>query len=460
MTRLIARSAAGGDPAPDFLRLWLAPFRRAFSAPSWERVLVLAMGALLAPGKRTVTACLRMTGRARSSGFASYHQILNRARWQPRELARHLLVLLMTRLVPEGPVIIGLDDTIERRWGSKIAARGIYRDPVRSSHGHFVKASGLRWLSFMLLTPLPWSRCIKALPVLTLLAPSERCSAKRGRRHKRLTDWARQGMLQIIRWLPERRIIFVGDSSFAVHELVHGLGDRATLISRLRLDASLFALPPERHAHTMGRPAQKGQALPKLASRIDDPNSDWRSIEVSQWYGGVRDKPLEILSDTALWYRRGTPPKLIRWVLVRDPEGRRKPQAFFCTDTGMAPTDIIACFVRRWQIEVTFAELRAHLGVETQRQWSDNAIARTTPVLFGLYSLICLWACNLFTEHSRPHAAAWYRKTGLTFSDAIGVVRHRLWVSDIYRHSPQNLKPPEIPPDRVKRMAEALCFAA
>mgnify|MGYP003871665017 CR=1 FL=1 len=418
------------------------------------------MGALLAPGKRTVTACLRMTGRAQALDFTSYHQILNRARWRPHDLARCLLVLLVARLIPEGPVIIGLDDTIERRWGAKITARGIYRDPVRSSHGHFVKASGLRWLGFMLLTPLPWARGIKALPVLTLLAPSERSNVKQRQRHKRLTDWARQDMLQIARWLPERQVIFVGDSSFAVHELVHGLGDRATLISRLRLDASLFALPAKRHAHTMGRPAQKGQVLPKLASRVDDPDSNWHSIEVSHWYGGVQGKPLEILSDTALWYRRGTPPKLIRWVLVRDREGRRAPQAFFCTDTAMDPTDIIACFVRRWQVEVTFAELRAHLGVETQRQWSDMAIARTTPVLFGLYSLICLWACDLFNVHSMPHTAAWYRKTNLTFSDAIGIVRHTLWVGDVYRHSPQNTEPPEIPPDRVKRMADALCFAA
>ncbi len=449
-----------GDPIPDFLRFWLAPFRGAFSAPSWEHVLVLIMGALLAPGKRTVTACLRMTGRAEAPGFSSYHQILNRARWQPRALARHLSTMLVARLVPDGPVVIGLDDTIERRWGPKITARGIYRDPVRSSHGHFVKASGLRWLGFMLLTPLPWSKGIKALPVLTLLAPSERSNVKQGRRHKRLTDWARQGMLQITRWLPERRIIFVGDSSFAVHELVHGLGARATLISRLRLDANLFAAPPERHTHTLGRPAQKGQSLPKLSSRLDDPVAEWRSLHVSHWYGGVQDKPLEILSDTALWYRRGTPPKHIRWVLVRDPEGRRAPQAFFSTDTAMEPAEIIAFFVRRWQVEVTFAEVRAHLGVETQRQWSDKAIVRTTPVLFGLYSLICLWACELFNAHSTPYAAVWYRKTNLTFSDAIGIVRHTLWVGDIYRQSPQNPEPPEMPPDRIKRMADALCFAA
>ncbi|MER9677639.1 transposase [Mesorhizobium sp. M0208] len=174
--------------------------------------------------------------------------MLNRACWSPRAVARRLLGLVVERLVPDGPIVIGMDDTIERRWGHRISARGIYRDPVRSSHGHFVKASGPRWLSFMVLTPVPWTSLVKALPVLTLLASSERSDHQRGRRHKLLTDWARQGALQLCRWLPGRRIIFVGDSSFAVHELGHAITARATLISRLRLDASLFAPPPKRRA--------------------------------------------------------------------------------------------------------------------------------------------------------------------------------------------------------------------
>ena len=162
-------NADTGDAVPQILRQWLQAWRTCFTAPSWEHVLVLIMGALLAPGKRTVSSCLRMTGRAEAGNFASYHQILNRARWSSRAVARRLLGVVVERLVPNGPVVIGLDDTIERRWGPRIRARGIYRDPVRSSHGHFVKASGLRWLSFMVLTPVPWTSLIKALPVLTLL---------------------------------------------------------------------------------------------------------------------------------------------------------------------------------------------------------------------------------------------------------------------------------------------------
>ncbi len=182
---------SSGDPVPQILRGWLEFLQPCFTVPTWEHMLVIVMGAVLAPGKHTISACLRMTGRADAGNFASYHQLLNRARWRSGFMTRRLLGLIIGRLVPDGPVVIGVDDTIERRWGRKITARGIYRDPVRSSHGHFVKASGLRWLSFMVLTPVPWAACVKALPVLTLLAPSERADQQCGRRHKLLTDWAK-----------------------------------------------------------------------------------------------------------------------------------------------------------------------------------------------------------------------------------------------------------------------------
>jgi hypothetical protein len=143
----------------------------------------------------------------------------------------------------------------------------------------------------------------------------------------------------------------------------------------------------------------------------------------------------------------GTAVLPIRWVLVRDPEGRRAPQAFFSTDVTIDPAEIIALFVRRWQIEVTFAETRAHLGVETQRQWSDKAIARTTPTLLGLYSLVSLWSCDLLADNPTPYAAAWYRKTHPTFTDAIGAVRFKLCLGDIFQRSPRKPETLLIPPD-------------
>ena len=162
-------------PAPDVLQVWPEPFRARFTAPTWTLALTLVMGALLAPGRRTLTSCLRIIGRAMAANFGRDHQVLNRARWTLRKVSRRLILLLIGQLLDKDePIVIEPDDTIQRRWGPRINARGIYRDPVRSSRGHFVKVSGLRWLSFMLLTPLPWLPGIKALPFLTLLAPSQR----------------------------------------------------------------------------------------------------------------------------------------------------------------------------------------------------------------------------------------------------------------------------------------------
>ncbi len=197
------------------LASWMAPFGGMFTAPTWQRVLVLLIGAVLSPGRRTVAAALRVTGLDQDPHFTNYHRVLNRSRWSSRRVARCLFRLLVSAFVPNGPVIIGLDDTLERRWGAKIAARGIYRDPTRSSHGHFVKASGLRWLSVMILPEIAWAGRVWALPFLTALAPSERYARSCQRRHKKLTDWGRQLLLQTARWLPDRRIIGVADSSYA-----------------------------------------------------------------------------------------------------------------------------------------------------------------------------------------------------------------------------------------------------
>jgi hypothetical protein len=168
-------------------------FEGIFSERIWEWAKVLLIGAILAPGERTVAAILRVMGRSNEKQFQNYHRVLNRAKWSSRAVSRILLLLLVEIFVPAtAPIVMGIDETIERRRGSKIAARGIYRDPVRSSQEFFVKTSGLRWICLMLLTPIPWAQRIWALPCLTVLAPSKRYHEQRGKRHKTITDWARQ----------------------------------------------------------------------------------------------------------------------------------------------------------------------------------------------------------------------------------------------------------------------------
>jgi DDE superfamily endonuclease len=444
---------------PTRLAAWMQPFAAAFTAPSWQHVLVLIVGAILTPGRRTVAAALRVAGLENDPHFTNYHRVLNRNQWSSRWIARCLLRLLIDAFVPTGPVVIGLDDTLERRWGAKIKARGIYRDPVRSSESHLVKASGLRWLSLMLLPQIPWAGRVWALPFLTVLAPSERYARERQRRHKKLTDWGRQMLLQAARWLPGRRIIGVTDSSFAVIELLNAVRHRICMITRLRLDARLFDPPPHRHRGTKGRPRVVGKRQPTLAKRLNSRKTHWRRYRVTGWYGRS-ERLVEIVSETAIWYHPGSLVP-IRYVLVRDVAEDLKPQAFLCTDLDADPLDILRWFVRRWSIEVTFAEVRRHLGVETQRQWSDPAIARTTPTLLGLFSLITLWAHELYgARPSTPRGASWYRKPLPTFSDALALVRRELWTGDNLQKSSQIQDVDKLPLTLFNRLINAACYAA
>src|SRR5919106_1982650 len=431
-------------------------FAPLFRHLTWRHAQVLLIGAILVPGQRTVTSILRVSGLCWERRFVNYHRVLNRAAWSGRAAARVLLGLLLDAFVPKGPVLLGLDDTIERRRGKRIRAKGIYRDPVRSSHGHFVKASGLRWLCVMLLAPVPWAGCVWALPFLSVLAPSERYATERGQRHKTLTDWARQVLLQTARWLPGRRVIAVMDSSFSAIELLREAGRHLCLISRLRLDAGLYAPAPPRRPGTRGRPRVKGARQPSLKERLANPATRWHRVSLNGWYGRTEQR-LHIASGTALWHHPGTRVP-IRWVLVRDPSGGKQPQAFLCTDLDADPVDVLRWFVRRWRVETTFEEARRHLGLETQRQWSDLAILRTTPALLGLFSLVTLWAARLEAER-RPvtDCVRWYRKSLPTFSDALALVRRELWTSPIFAGSPDYRDAPKLSADVLNRLLLIAC---
>lgn len=471
-------SVFAGPAIPAILVSWLAVFRPCFTAPVWNHLLVLVTGAILAPGKRTVTQALRVMGLAERPGCGRYHEVLNRARWDARDVSRRLLLHMLAVLWPSGEVVIAIDDTIERRWGPKIKARGIYRDPVRSTKGQFVKTSGLRWLSLAVVLPVPFAGRRWALPFLTVLAPSARWSEAQGRRHKTLTDWARQAILQSKRWLADRAVVVVADSSFSALDLIATVVRRhVCLITRLRLDASLYEPAPTRQPKQKGRPRLKGKALPKLSAVLADPKTVWTRITMAEWYGG-QTRTLDYVSRTAIWYSSGMPPAAsaadasrhidalrasIRWILVRDPSGERDPQAFLCTDLDRDPLAILGRFLFRWRIETTFQEVREHLGVETQRQWSDLAILRTTPALLGLYSLIALWAHALMAMPDaavRPHQAAWYKKTEPTFSDAIAAVRRVLWTPEGFSMSRQGHESVEIPAALLQRFVQTLCWAA
>ena len=411
---------------PAEIILVLAPFAPLFSERVWLHAQVLLLGAILTPGPRTVAAALRVMGLAMEPHFTNYHRVLNRATWSALQGSRMLLGVLLMLLVPPGAtIVLGADDTVERRSGRKITAKGCYRDAVRSSQKHVIRCFGLKWVAMMLLVPVPWSRRVWALPFLTALCrPAEQGSQHR---HKTSIDWVRQMMKQVRRWLPDRLLVLVVDGGFAAVSLAlacvkHGV----VMVSRLRWDAALYHPPGPRPPGKRGPKPTKGRrqrTIRDWASRSDTP---WETVEVV-WYGGQLKK-LWVFSRTALWYTPRLPPVAIRYVLVADPEGKLRMEAFFCTDLEATPVAILQWVVMRWSVEVTFEEGRAHLGLETQRQWSDNAIARTTPVLLALFSLVTVLALQLSQGGQIPvPATAWYHKEEPTFSDCLALVRRHLW---------------------------------
>ena len=370
-------------------------FRFLFSKKVFEHVKVLVHGALLAIGRRTVCAILRFMDLGAEKRFHKYHRVLSLVKWSLLKAGRTLLGLLVERFCSAAePLVFGIDETIERRRGDQIRAKGIYRDAVRSSKTHFVKCSGLRWVCLMLLCNIPWAGHIWALPFLSVLAPSERFCAERGKRHKKITDWARQMILQLRRWLPNRLLVVVADSSYAALELLEAVRSSACFITRLRLDAALYEPAPPEQPGKRGRKRLKGKRLPTLKELIDSADTKWQTLIIPQWYN-EQHVPMQGATGTAIWYHSGMPPVLVRWVLLRDPEGKKEAAALLCTDVEMRAEKIINYFIRRWTVEVTFEETRAHLGVETQRQWSDKAIARSTPCLMALFSITTLWADSL-----------------------------------------------------------------
>jgi hypothetical protein len=404
----------------------LAPFAQLFSDRVWLQAQVLVVGAMLAPGNRTVSSCLRVVGLAGESHFTNYHRVLNRAQWSMLQAGKILLGVLVTVFVPPGAVIVlGADDTVERRSGRKIKAKGCYRDAVRSSRKHVVHCFGLKWVSLMMLVPVPWAQRVWALPFLTVLCWPANKAGKR--QHKTSVDWVRQMMKQVRRWLPDHLLVLVVDGGFATVALaLTCVASAVVMVSRLRLDAALYHPPGPQPAGKRGRKPTKGPRQRSLKVWAARPDTPWESVVVN-WYHGER-KALQVLSRTALWYTSGWAPVAIRFVLVRDPAGQLADAAFFCTDLQATPTQIIEWVVMRWSVEVTFEEARAHLGLETQRQWADKAIARTTPVLLGLFSLVTVLALRLCpTGHIPVEHSAWYHKSTATFADCLTLVRRHLW---------------------------------
>lgn len=447
------------SPSPAIIQL-LSVFSVAFTAPTFKKAMVLLLGTILAPGRRTVTAALRMMGLGEASNYSKYHGVLNRDRWSTWVVSRILLELIIWFFVPPGmPLLLVIDETLERRRGKQIKYKGWFRDPIRSTARQVVTSLGLRWVCLAILVPVPWSQRSWSLPFMTVLAPGEKTSAQLNKPHRTLVQWAAYMLDKLRRWQPDREITLVGDGSYAAIVLVQRcqrLKKPVKLVSRLRLDARLFDFPEPQPQSKPGPKPKKGDRQTKLSQRLEDPETKWQALKLVL-YG--QEHLLEFISGVSLWHTPGQDPVPLRWVLVRCPEASFEPSAYFCSDPQVSAQPIIRWASLRWNIEVTFEELRAFLGFETQRQWSDQAIERTTPCLFGLFSLVTIIAKLLFPKQLPVRHNSWYIKEEATFSDALAAVRRHLWQPLNYKRSSQNPDLFLIPKTALYSLVETACYS-
>ena len=342
----------------------LLPFEHLFDPRTWRKAQLLAMGAILSPGKRTVSSALNILGIGQHGDFAVYHHVLNRAQWSPLQLSRALLLLVAGRLGSSTePLVFGIDETVERRWGRKIAAKGRYRDPVRSKDDQVVMTPGLQWVSLMLLTRIGWAGRHWALPFLTALVVSARYDRRKGRRHKTVTDYAQQMLVCLRRWLPDRDLVVVADGGYAKREFLRhcqSMSKPIVVVTKLRKDASRYQPAPPRRPGQIGRPRVVGARLPSPTAVLDDPATQWIPYRATGSDGSTA--MVELASGVALWYHGGPPRLPIRWVVIRYLAERRGPYALLCTDTAAEPLRILQWYLLRWQVEVTFEEAAGSPG--------------------------------------------------------------------------------------------------
>lgn len=445
-------------PSPSIIQL-LSVFRQATTAPVFARMVTLICGAILAPRERTVTACLRAAGLSDASDYSAYHRVFSRARWSALWMSRLLLDLLARAfLAPGEPLILIVDDTLERRSGKRIRWRGWFHDAARSTGRQVVCSEGIRWLVVALLVQTPWCKRPWALPFLSVPLLSEKRCVELGRKHRPQTEWAALLVERIRRWQPERPIIVLADGGYASTRMVAACqelsqassgGPSVVLVSKLRMDAVLHAPAPAVQPGRRGPRPRKGKRLQSLKERAEraeraqerdqDAQTCWTDVAVSWYQGG--QVSVRMHTDTALWCRNGTRPVDIRFVLLQCPDPRYAATALFCSDENLSAQQILALYLLRWNIEVTFEEMRSSLGFETGRHFSDRAVGRVTPCLFGLMSLVTLMARLLHPEQLPVQATRWYKKEEPTFRDALAAVRMHLWGAEMYgklQHSPEH----------------------
>jgi DDE superfamily endonuclease len=423
----------------------------AFTRPTFQRVVVLFLGAILSPRHRTVTGMLRAVGPLAKGHWSDFHRVLCRRVWSCWPLGKVLAAMVLELIPADQPVICPVDDTTPQHKGKHVYGKGCHHDACRSTHSHMVWVWGHKWVTLAINVKFPFASRPWALPVLCALYRPAELNRREGRRHKKPIHLAMQLLATLIHWFPERKFILLGDGGYASHELArfcHRHRRHVTLVSRFYPQANLYQAPGIRHSKKGGRPRTKGRRVPKPEEAVKDSKVGGKPSAAKRftvnWYGG-KTRRVELIWGEGHWYKAGGGLVPVRWVFVRDSERTHRDEYFYSTDPTMPPQQIVSLYTGRWSVEVTFQEVRAHLGFATPRNWSKRSVLRTAPCLLGLFSVVSL----IFQRHTcgqvvRPASFAWYAKAEATFGDAMTCVRRLCW-AEVFQQSPKHTGVTKLP---------------
>jgi hypothetical protein len=436
----------------------ISAFSIAFTRPTFQRVMVLVLGAIMSVRQRTVTGMLRAAGSLAKGHWSDFHRVLSLRVWSNWPLGRVLASLILDLAPPDQPVVIPVDDTTPQHKGKNVYGKGCHHDAIRSTHSHMVWVWGHKWVVLAINVKFPFALRAWALPVLCALYRPEELNQQEGRRHKTPIDLTMGLVAALIHWFPARMFILVGDGGYASHELArfcHRHRTQVTLVSRFHGDANLYDLPPAKRGPT-GRPRKKGRKLPAPAQVVARARRRRFTVD---WYGG-QTRRVELAYGDGHWYKGGQGLIPIRWVFVHDVQGTHRDEYFYTTDLTLAPDRMVSLFTGRWSIEVTFQEVRKHLGLATPRNWSRTSVLRTVPCLLGLFSLVSLIFHRIWRQRAiAPHSDPWYTKKQLTFSDAIAEVRRLCW-AEVLAQPGQHARVTKLPRRLRLTLLDQLCHAA
>lgn len=438
----------------------LMSFSIAFTQPTFQRALVLLVGAILAKGRRTITNLLWNVGDLAGGDPSDYHRVFSRAPWSLWTLGRILAIAVIKLAAPDDWIRVAVDCTVAEHKGKKVYGKGCHHDSVRSSDNHKVYRWGHRWIVLAVVVHFPFCSRPWALPVLTALYRPEELNKKEKRRHKTPIQLAQGLMSILLHWFPDKKFVLLGDGGYASHDLArfcHRHRDRLALVSKFVPQGALYAPPPPPKKNKKGgRPRVKGKKLKTPEAVVTD--SRLRKTTVS-WYGATERQVL-VCDGRGQWYHAGAGLVPVHWVFVRDAEGTRRDEYFYTTHDGFTTEQVVTLYTLRWNLEVTFQELRAHLGFEKTRQRVENSVLRMAPCLLGLFSVICL----IYHEYLKRHKATTcdrpcYTKSEPTFTDAIATVRRLFWRETVFAQPYFRKACKNLPPKLQEFMLDHFCQA-